>query len=214
MVRVRRLGRRRVASLEREGIGEVAAYLATLADGPDDSRVDEEALGRYESLIQEERSRLMAGGDTLRRFKFTKLLTASTSTVWDAWIDPGVATQWWAPRHFSVTQYSIEAVPGGSIRVTLREGDGAEFLSMGRVVEAIPGLRLVFDLSPLDRAQQPLFQARHTLALDAEQHQTALALEIDVTVDRPEAAAAVAGLEQGWNQLLDRLENVVNRLKA
>ena len=68
-----------------------------------------------------------------------------------------------------------------------------------------PGRRLVFELAPVDAAGEPLFHAVHTLEL-ASGDTTDLTLQIEVTHVRPDAAAAVAGLEPGWAQLLDALE--------
>jgi hypothetical protein len=67
-----------------------------------------------------------------------------------------------------------------------------------------PG-RLTFSLAPIDTAGEPLFEARHILTLTGAERTTAR-LVIEVSHPRPEAAPAIAGLEPGWHQLLDRLD--------
>lgn len=119
-----------------------------------------------------------------------------------------LAAQWWAPRHFTVTSFELEPRAGAPIRVVLREGDGAEYESRGRV-ETVRGKRLVFTLAPVDPTGEPLFEGRHEVTLTAGDT-TRLTLDIVVSTVHPDAAAAVAGLEPGWNQLLDALEEMLN----
>lgn len=203
VVGIHRLGRRRIASLNRGAMAELAEHFAGLAVASRLTDADDEALDRYERSVAEAESQL-AGVQVHRRLHFTRTLAVPLSAVWDAWTRPHLAATWWAPRHFTVSAYDIDAVTGGAMRVVLREGDGASYESTGRVLATTAPRRLVFDLAPIDPAGERLFDARYTLTLDGGEP-TTLNLEIEATARRPEAAAAVAGLELGWQQLLDRL---------
>lgn len=202
VIRVHRLGRRRVARLNRETLARVASYLAELAPADADD-ADDFALENYQRAIATEEARL-AQGETTRVLRFERDLPADAPTVWRAWTDPARAAQWWAPRHFSVTAFDFEPRAGAPIRIVLREGGGAEHESRGRVERTAPG-RLVFSLAPTGPAGEPLFAARHTLAVTG-QAPAHLRLDIEVSAIREEAAPAVAGLRPGWEHLLDALE--------
>jgi uncharacterized protein YndB with AHSA1/START domain/DNA-binding transcriptional ArsR family regulator len=199
VVQVHRLGRRRVARLNRETLARVATYFADLTRADE----DDAALEDYQRAIAAEQARL-AQGDTTRVLRFERDLPADAPTVWRAWTDPDRAAQWWAPRHFSVAAFEFEPRAGAPIRIVLREGDGAEHESRGRVERVGPG-RLVFSLAPTDPVGAPLFVARHTLAVTG-QARAHLRLDIEVSGIREEAAPAVAGLRPGWEQLLDALD--------
>lgn len=198
VVTIHRLGRRRVAQLDRGVLAGVAAHLSALAEpSPDDI-----ALADYGRDVDRDEA-LVASGAADRTLRFERELPADRRAVWSAWTDPAKTAQWWAPRHFDVTTFELEPKAGAQIRVVLREGDGAEHESRGRVESARSG-RLVFTLAPLDPAGRPLFSARHVVTMTGRAS-TRLSLSIEVTEVQPGAAAAVAGLEPGWNQLLDVL---------
>lgn len=200
VIRVHRLGRRRVARLDRGAFAQLAEYFVGLsAAGPDDAELD-----AYESAIDTE-TRRPVDDDGSRVLRFERDLPASAARVWDAWTDPERAATWWAPRHFSVAAFELTPVQGGRIRIVLREGDTAEYESSGRVDEVVPNRRLVFDLAPVDGNGAPLFRARHTLTIEGDD-EASVALVIEVTDVTPAAAPAVAGLEPGWRQLLDALD--------
>lgn len=198
VIRVHKLGRRRIARIDRDTMRDLGAYFTELA-APDS---DDDALDGYERAIDEVQRFSTAPRLTLT---FERELSADIDRVWQAWTDPSVAKRWWAPRHFAVDDLEISGVTGSVIRVALREGDGARYASEGRVLEAQAPHRLVFDLAPIDDTGAPLFHARHVLTLSGRMPAT-LALSIEVTDAAVEVASAVVGLEPGWNQLLDALQ--------
>lgn len=204
VIRVHRLGRRRVARLDRAAMAQLSTFFGGLAV-PD---ADDAELESYESAIARERAR-RSGDDGSRVLTFQRRLSAPVERVWAAWTDPAQAVAWWAPRHFVVDEFEISGTAGSPIRLALREGSSARYESAGRVEAAEPHERLVFQLAPVDGDGVPLFAARHTVTLTPDAGATALTLSIDVSEVREEAAPAVAGLEPGWTQLLDALQRAV-----
>lgn len=195
VVRVHKLGRRRVARLDRAALARLGRYFARLAESdPDDAVLD-----AYESAIRAEPT-----GDGRRVLRFSRTVPAPAGEVWTAWTDPARAARWWAPRHFTVGAFEIAPRARAPIRVVLRDGDSAEYESRGRVEEVERCRRLVFTLAPVDEAGTPLLSARHTLTIHGGRP-TRMDLAIEVSDVRPEAAPVVAGLEPGWSQLLDAL---------
>lgn len=198
VIRVHRLGRRRVARLDRGAMQRLGDYFTGLsASSPDDA-----ALEGYEHAIARAES-----GDGARTLTFTRALPASSARIWAAWTDPEIAARWWAPRHFDVETFAISPVPGATLQLVLREGR-ARYTSTGRMLDAAAPHRLVFTLAPTDDSGEPLFDAVHTLTL-TQGERTEIALTIEVSEVRQGAASAVAGLEPGWNQLLDALERLL-----
>jgi uncharacterized protein YndB with AHSA1/START domain len=65
--------------------------------------------------------------------------------------------------------------------------------------------RLVVTTRLVDGDGRTLIEALHTVAFDEEDGKTRLTLEVDVVELAPEAAEAREGMEEGWNQTLDRL---------
>lgn len=198
VIRVHRLGRRRVARLDREAFRALADHFTALATADADDAV----LDTYEHAIAVEEDRPASAPVVLH---FERTIAAPAAKVWAAWTEPDQAARWWAPRHFTVSRFDFPILAGAEIRVDLREGDGATYESLGRV-EEVGRRRLVFSLAPADGTGSPLFHAMYALRISGRDR-TVLTLDVEATSVRPEAAPAVAGLEPGWNQLLDALED-------
>lgn len=197
LITIHKLGRRRVASLDRAAFANLATWLENRAQ-PDRDDETLQAYGR--AIAQEEAS---AGG--ARAFSLRAQVDASVEAVWRAWTDPQLAARWWAPPHFDVREFEIRPTAGAVIRFALGEPGGATYRSEGRVIEADQGRRLVFALAPLDATGEALFDAVHTVELRAVGDATIVELRIEADGVRPGGVEAVAGLEPGWNQLLQGL---------
>lgn len=197
LITIHKLGRRRVARLNRSVLAALAARLDEWArPDPDDA-----ALDGYEQAIAEH----LAEPGQARTVSLRVVVPGPVDAVWRAWTDAQIAARWWAPGHFEVRDLAIDAVAGAPIRFALREPGGATYRSEGRVREADPGRRLVFALAPVDDAGEALFDAVHTVEMSATGDATTVELRIEADGARPGAAEAIAGLEPGWTQLLQGL---------
>ncbi|MFE4469807.1 metalloregulator ArsR/SmtB family transcription factor [Leifsonia sp. NPDC056824] len=200
VVRVQRIGRRRLASLNRDALRELASWLDTLAVETEDDR----ALADYAAGVAHAETRTASGGPATVDLAFERTIAASRDAVWRAWTDPAVAAHWWAPRHFTVVRCAVEPEPGARVELVLREGDGAEYSSAGTVREVQAGRRLAFDLSPIDAEGEVIFPVEVEVVLYGDDS-TRLALTVHASAPDRTMAAMLAGLEPGWSQQLDRL---------
>lgn len=142
---------------------------------------------------------------TPRTLAFERKLPAPPAAVWGWWTSANAVRRWWSPRHFRVVDCEVDPVPGGPLRIVMEEGDGNRHVATGRFIELRPRRALNFELAPLDGQGVALFSAFHEVQLARHGTGTSLSLTIRVTDARPEAAPALAGMQLGWNQLLDNL---------
>lgn len=154
-----------------------------------------------------ERDPRWAVGRTLR---FVRDLPAAVGDVWSSWTTASGVAEWWAPDHFTVAEAEVDPVPGGRLRIALQEGGGARYDSAGRFVMVHSPERLQFELAPLLPDGGPLFSALYLVTLADRAKRTRLGLEIRITDTLPEAAAAIAGIELGWGQALDKLSRALS----
>lgn len=197
LITIHRLGRRRVASLNRSSFAMLAAHLGRWAQtGPDD-----DALQAYEQAVVH--AQADPGQD--RSVTLRAAIPGPVDAVWCAWTDPQIAGRWWAPPHFEVRELAIAPEQGAPIRFTLGEPGGATYRSEGSVIESDPGRSLVFALAPVDETGAPMFDAVHTVSFSGDDATTTVELRIEATGVKPNAVEAIAGLEPGWTQLLAAL---------
>ncbi len=201
LITVHRLGRRRVAALRRDTLRQLAAWIDALAV----SHPSERALDEYSEAIEGEEARFAADASGKRTIRISRTMTASAEQVWRAWTTTKLVRRWWAPEHFSVARCVVQPTAGGALRIVLREPDGAEYTATGTFLDVRPYSELRFELSPLGPDGAPLFAATHAVTFTENSGHTTVQMTIVITELKPQGIAALAGVQLGWRQTLDRL---------
>lgn len=205
VVRVQRLGRRRLARLDRDTLRRLGAWFDGLATETEDDAV----LRDYAASVADAEART-AGGDPLAaQIELDRRIPAPPDAVWRAWTDSQLAAQWWAPRHFDVVRCSIDPNPAGHVELVIREGDGTEYVSAGSVSAVDPGRRLSFELSPLDHQGRTAVRVELDARIEGEAD-SFVRLTIRASGGVAGAAPMIAGLRAGWSQQLDKLEELMS----
>lgn len=136
----------------------------------------------------------------------TRLIDAPRELVYRAWTEPAHLAQWWGPRGFTNPVCEIDLRPGGAILIHMQAPDGSVFPMKGTFKEIVPPERLVFVSSALeDENGIPALEARNTILFEDAGGKTKLIVIDQVTRVTPAAAFAIAGMEQGWGETLDKL---------
>ncbi|MEV4148893.1 metalloregulator ArsR/SmtB family transcription factor [Amycolatopsis sp. NPDC049691] len=211
LVTVFPLGQRRVYALEAEPLAAFAGRLADLAKQVEAHQSERDVVARYREAVEAETA--AADGDRWadgRAFGFERVLPAARDVVWRYWTDPALLASWWVPPSMTVTTCLLEPRPGGRAALAYRDPDG-EYRSEGWVRVADEPGRLAFDLAVTGRAS---FTGHYDLELTAVPGGTRLRLGLRITATTVEAAPAIAGIETGWTQVLDRLTEVLTKRKG
>jgi uncharacterized protein YndB with AHSA1/START domain/DNA-binding transcriptional ArsR family regulator len=205
LVTVHRLGRRRVASLRRESFRELTQWF----DGVAIAHPSERVLDQYRDAIEAEEARLTASDAGDRTIHLDCVLPSPVDRAWRAWTTTDLVRGWWAPEHFEVADCEVHPVVGGALRIVLREGDDTEYTAVGKFLDLKPPHELQFKLSPLGADAAHLFTATQSVSFAEDAGQTVLTMTIGITDIQPAAAPALAGVELGWRQTLDRLAEML-----
>lgn len=147
----------------------------------------------------------------------TRIFDAPRELVWKAWTDARQVELWWGPHDFTNPLCEWDARPGGSILVRMRGPEGSQFdfvMPMkGKFHEVVAPERLVFTSSALeDAAGNPQLETLNTVTFTEYDGKTTLTLHAKVVKAAPAAAAAIAGMEQGWSQSLEKLTAYLQEL--
>ncbi|MFF1820349.1 metalloregulator ArsR/SmtB family transcription factor [Kribbella sp. NPDC058245] len=207
LVTVFPLGQRRVYALE---VGPLVAFegrLRGLIETAEAHAGERDVLARYRDAVVSEtaladRDRWADG----RTFSFERLLPAATEVVWRHWVEPALLASWWVPPSMSISEALLEPRPGGRAVLEYRSPDG-RYRSEGTVREATPYGRLVFDLAVVGES----FRATYELTLKAVAEGTQLLLRMRIDDTTVAAAPSIAGIELGWNQVLDNLTHAIDK---
>lgn len=127
----------------------------------------------------------------------------------DTGSSPACLASWWAPSPMTVTDCCLEPRPRGRAVLDYRDAKGRRYRSAGEVTAAAEPERLAFRLSVLDPADAVLFTGDYDLTLTPAEEGTRLRLGLTRTDTGTEAVPFIAGIETGWQQVLDNLSAAV-----
>src|SRR3546814_3185289 len=143
---------------------------------------------------------------------FPRRLAAPRERVFELWTDPAHLAKWWGPNGFTNPVCEFEARPGGRIHIDMTAPDGTVYPMDGVVEETLPPERLVLRCTCCgDESGNPGLESVTTVTFHAEADGTRMELEARVTQMRDFAADALAGMEQGWSETLDRLAEALKQ---
>ena len=142
----------------------------------------------------------------------TRIFDAPRELVFKVWTDPKHLACWWGPKAYTNPVCELDLRPGGAILIHMTSPDGVVIPTKGVFHEIVPPERLVFALTNFeDESGEPQLEVRNTITFEAQGNKTKLSLHAVVTKSTPAVALSLAGMEEGWNQSLDRLSEEVQR---
>jgi uncharacterized protein YndB with AHSA1/START domain len=79
-----------------------------------------------------------------RDLLLTRIIDAPCSRVFQAWTDPELLKQWFAPLPWTTSMAALDVRPGGSSLIVMRWPEGNEFPNRGVYLDVVENERIVF----------------------------------------------------------------------
>jgi uncharacterized protein YndB with AHSA1/START domain len=136
---------------------------------------------------------------------------APRALVWKAWTDPKMMAEWFGPRQFtsSVPEYDVRA--GGKLRIVMHGPDGNDYPMKGVFHEVTPPEKLVFSNIAIDNDGNHLLEGETTVTLTEQGSKTTMRVQSRAVGRVPFAPQMLAGMNEGWKQSIDKMEELVAR---
>jgi uncharacterized protein YndB with AHSA1/START domain len=128
----------------------------------------------------------------------TRVFDAPRALVWQAWTDAKMMAQWFGPRGFTSSVPELDLRVGGALRIVMHGPDGNDYPMKGVFREVVALERLVFSNIAVDKDGNHLLEGETTLTMKS--HMVGLV---------PIAPQMLAGMEAGWTQSIDKLQELV-----
>jgi uncharacterized protein YndB with AHSA1/START domain len=150
-------------------------------------------------------------GERIRRGHrpITRVFDAPRALVLQAWTDPKMMAQWFGPRGFTSTVPEYDVRVGGALRIVMRGPDGSDYPMKGVFREVVAPERLVYSFIAVDRDDKHLLEGETTVTLAEHDAKTTLTLKSHAVGRVPFAPQTLAGMDTGWNQSIDKLQELV-----
>lgn len=140
-----------------------------------------------------------------KAFTLTRFFDASPELVFELWTRPEHLKHWFAPNCFTTPSAEVDLRVGGHYRIVMRGPDGNDYPCGGEYREIEPGRKLVFTNNAFALDGEQLLDGVTTVTFTPENGGTRLTVEARATALKPDAEPMLAGMEEGWNQTLDKL---------
>jgi uncharacterized protein YndB with AHSA1/START domain len=138
--------------------------------------------------------------------KIVRVFDAPRALVWQAWTDPKMLAQWFGPRGFSSSVPELDVRVGGNLRIVMHGPDGNDYPMKGVFREVIAPERLVFSNIAIDNEGKHLLEGLTTVTFAEQGGKTTMTLHTYAAGRVPIARQMLAGMEAGWTQSIDKLE--------
>ena len=143
----------------------------------------------------------------------TRIFDAPRALVFDAWSKPEHLLRWWAPEGCTTPHCTVDLRVGGKFHFCMRMPDGKDIWGLGVYREIVRPERIVYTDSfadaqgnpvpPSHYGASPSYPAETLVAVTFAEHQGKTKLTLHHAI--PRQVLERDGMEQGWNQMLDRL---------
>lgn len=145
------------------------------------------------------------------KFNFCRILPAPVDVVYAAWTDPAQVAVWWGPHGFTSPVCQLDFRPGGKISIHMQDSFGTIHPMEGTYHEMVDKKKIIFTSSALNQAGRPIMQVLNTVLFEEVEEGTKLSVFADVERVSLSAKTYLDGMEEGWAQSLDRLQNYLVR---
>ncbi len=139
----------------------------------------------------------------------TRLFGAPRALVWKVWTDPKMMAQWFGPRGFTASVSQLDVRAGGALRIVMHGPDGNDYPMKGVFTEVKTPERLVFTNIPVDKDGNHLMEGETVVTFTERAGKTELVVKSHMVGLVPIAPKMLAGMEAGWTQSIDKLEELL-----
>ena len=147
-----------------------------------------------------------------RELAITRLIDAPRRKVFQAWTDPVLLRQWFAPQPWTTSVAELDVRPGGASLIVMRDPEGNEFPHRGVYLEVVRDERLVFTdayTKPWEPSEKPFMTV--VLTFEDEGGKTRYTARVLHWTVADREAHEKMGFHQGWAQCTDQLTGLMTK---
>ncbi len=145
--------------------------------------------------------------------RFTRVVKAPRKLVFDVWTKAEHLEHWFSPNGFTVHGVESDPRPGGIFKLIMRNAEGNGFWSVGKYLEVDAPRRVLTRVGGEAPDGSLMFEVVNDAVFEEQGDKTIIHASGEVIVinDPAIGEAAMAGMNEGWKQTLDRFEAELSR---
>jgi uncharacterized protein YndB with AHSA1/START domain len=150
-----------------------------------------------------------------------RVFDASREEVWKAWTDPETLKQWWGPDNVTIPECEVDLHVGGKFYIVMEAGKAMgsykgtkwPMLAKFTVVETNSRLSYTANAWTEGMKEETTIDQTTEVTLTEENGKTKVKIIAIIHKTGPKAEMAVQGMEAGFTQQLEKLNNFLNTKK-
>lgn len=148
-----------------------------------------------------------------REIATTRIFDAPRELVWKVWTAQEHIGQWWGPKGFTTTTYSMDVKPGGVWRFVMHGPDGRDYQNKITFIEVVKPERLAYKHGG-DKDVEPV-NHQTTVTFTDQGGKTRLDMRmVFLSANARDYVVKTYGAVDGLNQTLGRLEEHLAKCKS
>jgi uncharacterized protein YndB with AHSA1/START domain len=152
-----------------------------------------------------------------------QVFDTSPEEAWQAWTDPETIKQWWGPYNVTIPECEVDLKIGGKIYIVMEAGEamgpykGIKWPMLGKFTVVEPNSKLSYDAKAWTEGQneneETTIDQTTEITLTEEGNKTKLIIKAVIHKTGPGAKMAVEGMQAGFTQQLEKLNDFLNAKK-
>jgi uncharacterized protein YndB with AHSA1/START domain len=139
--------------------------------------------------------------------EIARFINAPSARVYAAWTDPAQLREWFGPENVRTRSITADLRVGGKYRWDLITQEGEDWAAFGEYRELVPGKKIVFTW----QWDNDEVWENKTSLVTIELFDRSGGTELRLTHEQLPSAESRDRHNQGWNSVLDRLEQFVGK---
>jgi uncharacterized protein YndB with AHSA1/START domain len=140
---------------------------------------------------------------------------ASLETVWQAWTDPKLLQQWWGPDNVTIPECEVDLRVGGKFYIVMEAGEamgpykGTKWPMLAEFTAVEPNAKLSYKANAWTEGlkEETTIDQTTEVTFSEENGKTRVEVRAAIYKTGPQAGMAAEGMQAGFTQQLDKLQN-------
>ena len=151
----------------------------------------------------------------IKELEIERIYDAPIEAVWKAWVEPDQIKKWWGPDNVDIPECEVDLRVGGRIYIVMEAGEamgpykGTRWPMDGKFTAVDENSRLAYSVKAWTEGQEESTEIDQVTELNLYDEDGKTRINIKATINKmgPSAKMAAEGMEQGFNQQLDKLND-------
>jgi uncharacterized protein YndB with AHSA1/START domain len=159
--------------------------------------------------------------EPIKELVFERTYDASPETVWQAWTNPEMIKQWWGPNNVTIPECEVDLRVGGKIYIVMEAGEamgpykGTKWSMLGKFTVVESNAKLSYTAKGWTEGQkeETIIDQTTELTITEDSAKTKIKIIVAIYNTGPKAGMAVQGMQHGFTQQLDKLNDFLTAKK-